>query len=374
MTWNWQLENWPHFDYDKSALLDLEGKFMYQSGVLLGTYKHLSDEDKDTFIIDQMTQEALKTSEIEGEHLDRERLHDSIQRNFGLEEDALNSQKRILPAEQGIADLMMDLFCTFATPLTHDILFNWHTMLTKGRRDLFDIGQYRTHTEPMQVFSGNINAAKVQFEAPPSASVTSEMDQFIEWFNKTAPEGKEPMSALARAGMAHLYFVCIHPFEDGNGRIGRAIVDKALAQSLGHPTLIALSHTIQAHRKIYYDMLEHNNKTIQITDWLIYFTKMVLEAQEHALNLIDLRIEKTKISDKMRGELNPRQEKVIALLFKDPRAFEGGLDAENYINITGTSRATATRDLQDLVKKEVLSRTGVLKGTRYCISRGHTHP
>jgi len=220
----------------------------------------------------------------------------------------------------------------------------------------------------MQVVSGPVHNPRVHFEAPPSKAMRREMTQFIKWLNDTAPGRKNPLSALTRAGIAHLHYVCIHPFEDGNGRIGRAIAEKALSQCLGQPTLIALSHTIQERKKIYYDSLEKNNKDIEITDWLVYFAKTILEAQGYTQKLIDFLIEKSKLYEKLRGKMNTRQEKVIARLFREgPEGFKGGLSAEKYISIAKTSRATATRDLQGLLEIGALQKTGERKYTRYSL-------
>ena len=365
MKWNWQKSDWPQFTYKESVLTDLEACFLRQSGVFLGTLKHVNTEDKNTFIVDLMSTEALKTSEIEGEILNRDSLQSSIRRNFGFDV----KQQKIPLAEQGIAEMMVDVYKTFNRPLSHEQLFAWHKMLMKGRKDLNDLGAYRTHEDLMQVVSGSLHKPKVHFEAPPSKKVSREMTAFVQWFNDSAPGGKDPLPALTRTGIAHLYFVCIHPFEDGNGRVGRAIVEKALSQSLGQPTLIALSHTIQENKKAYYDSLEKNNKDNEITNWLAYFSKTILEAQGYTQKLTDFLIEKSKLYEKLRGKMNARQEKVIARLFrKGPEGFKGGLSAENYLSITKTSRATATRDLQDLVEKGALVKTGERKHTRYWLA------
>ncbi len=154
------------------------------------------------------------------------------------------------PAERGVSEMMVNLYKTFAAPHSHDILFEWHRMLMSGRQDPNDIGRYRPSSEPMPVLSGAMGSPKIHFEAPPSAKVPAEMKQFITWFNRTAPGSAEPLPALTRAGAAHLYFESIHPFEDGNGRIGRALAEKSLAQSLGQPSLIALAATILARRAL----------------------------------------------------------------------------------------------------------------------------
>ncbi len=365
MKWNWQQNDWPEFRYDSSALNELESRFLLQSGMLQGTLKHIGEEDKMRLTVDLMSTEAINTSQIEGEILDRDSVQSSIRRNFGLD----TGNQRIPPAEQGIAEMMVDLYRTFNEPLSHSKLFNWHKMLTSGRRDLADIGRYRTHEDAMQVVSGAMHDPKIHFKAPPSKDMQGEMSRFIDWFNQCAPETESPLPALTRAGIAHLYFVCVHPFEDGNGRIGRAISEMALSQYLGQPTLLALSYTIQSAKKAYYRKLELNNKDLEITDWLQYFAETILAAQNYSQRLIDFLIAKIHLYDRLRGQLNYRQDKVIARMYREGlEGFEGGLSAENYISITNTSRATATRDLQDLVEKGALVRTGERKHTRYWLN------
>ncbi len=365
MTWNWQQTDWPNFQWKAEALAELEAQFLRQSGVLLGAAKHLNEDDEQQLIVDIITSEAMKTSEIEGEYLDRDSVQSSIRRNFGLDTD----NRRVKPAERGIADMMSGLYRHFDQPLSHATLNKWHRLLVSARQDLNDIGRYRTHEEAMQVISGRLDKPTIHFEAPPSNTVTKEMDRYINWFADTAPNGKTPLPPLTRAGIAHLYFVCIHPFEDGNGRIGRAIAEKALSENVGAPTLIALSQTIESQRKSYYEALERNNKDNEITDWLIYFAKTILDAQNTSLSMIDFLIEKTKLYDRVRGKLNTRQEKVLERIFREGiHGFKGGLSAENYISITGTSRATATRDLNSLVDCQVLVKTGERKGVRYWLN------
>ena len=361
-TWNWQRADWPNFQYESPMLKVLEDDFLRRSGRLLGAYLHVTEEEKLTLAIDLLSDEALKTSEIEGELLNRESVQSSIRRRLGLATD----RRSVKPAEAGIAEMMVDLYRNFRQPLSLDMLFGWHSMIMNGRRDVECIGAYRKHIDPMQVVSGRIDTPTIHFEAPPSSRVPKEMKRFIDWFNKTAPEGKVPLPALTRTGIAHLYFESIHPFEDGNGRIGRAIAEKVVAQSTGKPAMVALSQTIYTHRKRYYEMLEASNKSIRIDAWLDYFAKTILEAQENYQKLVEFIIHKAKFYDRFRDHLNERQQKVIARMFREGIAgFKGGLSAENYIAITGTSRATATRDLQDLVEKHAFTKTGIGKGTRY---------
>jgi Fic family protein len=211
----------------------------------------------------------------------------------------------------------------------------------------------------MQVVSGPIHKRTVHFEAPPSARVPAEMKRFVAWFNDSAPSGEKALPALTRAARAHLYFVCIHPFEDGIARIGRALAEKALAQNLGQSTLIALAYTIERKRKDYCAELEHNNKELPIDDWMTYFANTVLQAQDNAMKRVDFYIAKAKFCAKFRDQLNERQAKVVARMFREGGdGFKGGLSADNYISISKTSRATATRDLQDLLEKGALTKNG----------------
>ncbi len=362
MTWNWEEPNWPNFSYKSEALQLLEEQFLRQSGEFVGACKHIGPGDQETLKIELISEEAVKTSEIEGEILNRDSVQSSLRHQLGLGTE----KPGIEPAERGVAQMMADLYRSFAGPLDDATLFNWHSMLLSGARDIKVIGGYRTHTDPMQVVSGPDYKRTVHFEAPPSQRMPSEMTRFIAWFNDTAPTGKTPLPALTRAGIAHLYFVCIHPFEDGNGRIGRAIAEKSLAQNLNQPSLIALAYTIERKRKDYYAALERNNKDLEITAWLTYFASTILEAQRNTIHRVDFFVAKAKFYEQFRGQFNERQDRVIARLFKEGiDGFKGGLSAENYISIAKTSRATATRDLQDLVEKGALTKTGTLRHTRY---------
>ena len=363
--WNWQLKEWPHFTYDEDALKDLELKFSQNTGTVLGAFKHVNDNAKEQFIVEILSNEALKTSEIEGEYLDRDSIQSSIKKNLGLAVD----KRKVAPAEFGISEMMVDLYRNYHIPLAHEQLFNWHNMLTNGRRDLTDIGRYRTHEDAMQVVSGGLDKPNVHFEAPPSIKMEQEMEQFVSWFNTTHNKDQNSISPLVRAGMSHLYFVCIHPFEDGNGRMARALAEKSISLSVGQPALISLSKTIESNKKAYYESLENNNKSNEITNWLVYFANTILEAQADTLKLIDFLIEKAKFFDRYNALMNERQLKVIKRLFDSGhQGFEGGLSADNYTRIAKTSASTATRDLKDMVDKNMLIKTGELKGTRYWLN------
>jgi Fic family protein len=365
MKWNWQRTDWPEFSWDAARLRRAEEQFLVQGGTVAGVLKHLDAADREQLTIEAISTEALTTSEIEGEILDRANVQSSIRRQFGLEAGG----KKAKPAEQGIAEMMVHLYRSFAEPLSEALLFNWHRMVMKGRRGLHDVGSYRTGGEPMRVVSGTLHQPRIHFEAPPSSRVPKEIARFVEWFNCTGPTGTEALPALTRAGIAHLYFESIHPFEDGNGRLGRAISEKAMAQSLGHPTLTALAASILIRRKDYYEQLEAANKDNEITRWLTWFAGVAIEAQRRTEARIEFLLDKTRLLDRLRGEINHRQQKaLLRVLQEGPEGFKGGLSASNYATITNASAATATRDLADLVAKGALVRTGELRHARYFLA------
>ena len=370
MTFNWQKPDWPHFSWDHARLTQDEARFLLEMGTFVGVTKHLNSEEQLKFRIESLSLEALTTSQIEGEMLDRISVQSSIRRQFGLAVDPRTKGKaKVRKAEQGIAEMTVDLHRGFAQPLSEDMLFNWHRMIMQGRTDLQAIGQYRTGSEPMQVVSGSIHMPKVHFEAPPSKAMPREMKRFIAWFNRTAPTGKSPLPTLTRAGIAHLYFVSIHPFEDGNGRLARALTEKALSQGLGQPTLIALAATILKKHKSYYDSLETANKRNEITKWLGWSATTVMEAQRRTMAGLEFLLAKTRLLDRLRGQLNPRQEKALHRMLREGQeGFEGGLSANNYMTITGASPATATRDLAGLVDHQALTRQGDRRYARYCLA------
>jgi Fic family protein len=365
MTWNWQKPDWPDFSWNEALLRNAEERFLLEAGMFVGTVKHLSPADHEQLIVEAMSVEAMTTSEIEGETLDRGSVQSSIRKQLGFAADNVRAK----PAEQGIAEMMVDLYRSFSDPLSDEMLFAWHRMLTKGRRDLRYIGGYRQNTEPMQVVSGALYSPRVHFEAPPSSQTPKEMARFVNWFNRTRPGGGAPLPTLTRAGIAHLYFESIHPFEDGNGRIGRAISEKALAQSLGQPTLTVLAATILTRRKEYYAALEEANRKSEITRWLLWFAGVAIEAQRRTEATIEFLIDKTRLLDRLRGQLNERQEKALLRMLREgPEGFKGGLSAGNYERITGASPATTTRDLADMVAKGALIRTGERRHARYALS------
>ncbi|RYY25314.1 MAG: Fic family protein [Chitinophagaceae bacterium] len=347
--YNWQQKDWPDFSYDpdgiKETLYLFAEKTGHVGGILLGLPADLQLE---TFI-DMMVAEAIKSSAIEGEYLNRNDVMSSIRNNLGL-----NIIPERVPDNRaiGIGELMIDVRNSFREPMTREKLFSWHKMLMLGSGHV-NAGAWRTHAEPMQVISGSHANPKIHYEAPPSAAVPSEMEKFINWFNDTAPgQAHEIKMPPIRAAIAHLYFETIHPFEDGNGRIGRAIAEKALSQGIGRPALLSLSKTIEKNKKDYYNALEHAQKNNEITAWLVYFVNTILTAQQDAEQVIGFTLKKVKFYDRFSKQLNERQLAAISRMLEEgPDGFAGGMSAKKYMIITKTSKATATRDLQDLAVK-----------------------
>lgn len=343
-------------------MLDFAGQVGHVSGLL----EALPEEVHMAAIVDMMVAEAIKTSEIEGEYLSRQDVFSSIRNRLGLSEIPIPVKDK---KAQGAGELMADVRNTFASPLTEEKLLAWHTTLMRENRRIA-VGAWRTHEGPMQVVSGAIGKERVHFEAPPSSQVPKEMDRFIEWFNNTAPGGKQEMKkAPVRSAIAHLYFETIHPFEDGNGRIGRAVAEKALSQTLGRPALLSLSQVIEADKKAYYAALETAQKSNEITPWINYFVSIVLAAQQQASRSIAFILKKAKFFDRFKDVMNDRQLKVIRrMLDAGSEGFEGGMTANKYIAITKASKATATRDLQQLVELGVLVGQGGGRSTHYNIA------
>ncbi len=370
MKYNWQQSDWPDFKYDVSIVQDVLFAFAEKTGQVSGIIKSLPDNIQTDAIIDLMVSEAIKTSEIEGEYLSRSDVMSSIRHNLGLDTDTtLTADRRA----KGAADLMIDVRNSYQEALTEEKLFQWHEMLLGGQRRKLDVGMWRTHEEPMQIISGPIGKWKIHFEAPPSDKVPEEMANFINWFNSTAPEGKDEIkNPVIRSAIAHLYFESIHPFEDGNGRIGRAISETALSQGLGRPTLLSLSETIEEKKKNYYDALKNAQKSNEITDWIIYFSNAILDAQIRAEENIEFILAKTKFFDYFKDQLNDRHLKVIRkMLDAGVAGFEGCMSAKKYVAITKTSTATATRDLKYLSDIGALKQIGGGRSTRYEIPLGN---
>lgn len=355
MKYNWQQVDWPRFRYDVTAFQSDLYRYAESTGRLAGSFPHFSPEMQEQATLELMVAEAVKTSAIEGEFLEREDVMSSIRNNLNLNRPPI-VVKDI--RAQGIAALMVNVRRSYADPLREETFFAWHRMLFPpgAAASNVQVGAWRTHDEPMQVVSGYHGKVKVHFEAPASKDVPREMDRFIAWFNKTAPGQSDAIvPGPVRAAIAHLYFESVHPFEDGNGRLGRALAEKSLSQDLGRPALISLSQLIDGQKKRYYEALEQAQKSNEITSWIGYFVKTIVEAEQSAENLIEFILKKVKFFDLHKSQMNERQQKVVARMLKEgPAGFKGGIHATKYMRIAHCSKATATRDLTELRDKKIL--------------------
>ena len=362
MQYNWQQSDWPNFRYEIAEFEAELLAFADKSGQVNGLLKGLPEKDQTEAVLQVMISEALKTSEIEGEYLSHQDVLSSIRNQLGLNESKERVRDR---ASEGAGELMVAVSNLWDDPLSERTLFSWHSMLMKGTSRI-SVGKWREHETPMQVISNPYGKMKIHFEAPSSSEVPKEMEEYIRWFNNSR---STILQAPVRSAIAHLYFESIHPFEDGNGRIGRAISEKALSQGMGRPAVISLSATIEANKKSYYDALESAQGSNDITGWIAYFVSIVLEAQIQTEQWVEFILRKKQFFDEYQLQLNDRQLHVIKRMLKEgPDGFEGGMNARKYIGLTGVSKATATRDLQNLASKGVFLRLGGGRSVRYELS------
>jgi len=372
MRYIWQHPEWPHFQYEISLeIQDILYQYALETGALSDQLDASSHEDA---VIELMIAEAISTFRIEGEILNPEDVRSSIYRQLGLSNSSQNAKDD--PGAVGIAQLVTSVRDTFNDPLSERQLFDWHRMVMGNaiRLSSSSIGKWRTGREPMQVVSGPIGKEHVHFEAPPSDAVPQKMARFIQWFNNSHPmTGSLKMAGPVRAAITHLYFECIHPFEDGNGRIGRALSEKALSQELQRPVALSLSSAIYRNRQRYYQHLSKASyEQINITPWIGYFVNVVYEAQKLAKDQILFVLQKTQLWKRYGTTLNPRQTRAIQrMLQAGIDGFEGGMNARKYMKIADCSKATATRDLADLVLKGCLSPLpGSGRSARYALVLG----
>ena len=366
MVYNWQQPDWKKFTFNLDEVESNLIEFTRKIGKIEGMLKVLPKKTHLDITISSMVAEALKTSEIEGEYFSRTDVVSSIKNNLGLnpELEKVNDLRAI-----GISELMLDISKSYSEPLSIEKLFSWHKMLMKGNRRI-NSGAWRSQEESMQVISGAFGREKIHFEAPPSSQVPEEMDSFVLWFNDTSPKGKNPIpNASVRSAIAHLYFESIHPFEDGNGRIGRAISEKVISQTAGFPIPLSLSMSINANKKEYYKGLEKAQKSNHITDWIVYFISITLDAQKNLEDLIEFTLKKAEFFEKNKFQMNKRQLKIIKRMLEEGKdGFQGGINARKYVSMTKTSKATATRDLLDLREKKILKVRGEGRSTSYQVN------
>lgn len=354
--YNWQHKNWPEFTFDSSSIDNALMKFMLKAGELKGIISALPEDISTETIIQIMVSEAIKTSEIEGEIINRIDVMSSIRKNLGLPISKEPKDKNAI----GLSQLIIDVRNTYRQPLTEGKILEWHKLLM-GNNHRINAGQWRKGTEPMQVISGSASNPKVHFEAPPSKNISKEMKRFIEWYNKS-----EISSPIIKAAVAHLYFESIHPFEDGNGRIGRSIAEKALSQGFDHSIMFSISKSIEENRSAYYIALQNAQQKLDLTKWIQWFASIIIFAQDDAEKTIQFTVKKVKFFDKYDKNFNERQRKVINRILEEGfNGFKGGMNVKKYISITGTSKATATRDLQELTEMKVFLMNGAGRASSY---------
>lgn len=362
MTYIWQHKSWPKFTYSVDKLHEISISFAQEVGLVNGLVLGLNEELKQEALLELLISEAIKTSEIEGEYMSREDLMSSIKNNLGLQEYIPVKDKRVL----GIAKLMTEINQCIDQELTVDILCYWHKLLLEHNSKI-NVAAWRRGEEPMQVVSGAYGREEVHYEAPPSSRVPIEMEQFFAWYHQPTLPVKDNISkAILKSAIAHLYFETIHPFEDGNGRIGRALAEFTLSQTIESPVILSLSKAIEKGKKEYYEQLKRAQRDLYITEWINYFAQVVLNAQIDAKELIQFTLVKAKFFDQYSQQFNERQLKVINRMFENGLdGFEGGMTAKKYMAITKTSKATATRDLQYLLEIGVFVQEGAGRSVRY---------
>lgn len=361
--YNWNLPHWPDFVYELQQVQSLILEFAQETGEVSGVIQGLPDDLKHETLLELMLSEAVKTSEIEGEHISREDVMSSIKNNLGLNEAPVEVKDQ---RARGVAELMLEVRRSFDYPLSLNMIRMWHDMLMAGVKNV-NAGEWRKGLAPMQIVSGAYGREIVHYEAPPASIVPREMEQFVQWYNKsTFPVKGEVAVAVLKSAIAHLYFESIHPFADGNGRIGRAIAEKALSQSLGRPVMLSLSKIIERNKTDYYAALKEAQRSLEISSWIHYFASVILEAQRDARLMVQFTLKKAQFFDRYKNQLNERQLKVVnKMLEKGADGFEGGMTTRKYISISKTSKATATRDLQELHLIGVFEQEGAGRSIRY---------
>ena len=360
-----QLDDWPAFRWDHAAVSGPLAAVRHRQGRLTGRMDALGFELRSEAVLETLTADVVKSSEIEGEILERSQVRSSIARRLGVDIGGLPPVDRNV---EGVVEMTLDAVGAFDRPLTSERLFGWHAALfPTGRSGMLRIAVGRWRDEeagPMQVVSGPFGREKVHFEAPPASRVAGEMAAFLEWFD--SPDTLDP---VLRAALAHLWFVTIHPFEDGNGRIARAIGDMALARSEGSDQrFYSLSSQIRQDRKGYYEILERTQKgDLDITPWLLWFLACLDRALDDSAGILEDVLRKAAFWQGLAGEpLGERQRKVLNRLLD---GFDGKLTSSKWAKLTKTSPDTALRDINDLVARGILVRDpGGGRSTSYSLA------
>jgi Fic family protein len=356
LTYIWQAGDWPTWRFDLAALAQPLADVSRAQGLLIGRLAEVGIALRDQASLSVLTEDVIKTSEIEGEQLDVASVRSSIARRLGVDIGALAPVDR---HAEGVVEMVLDATANCSAPITRDRLFEWHAALfPTGHSGLarINVGGWRDDvTGPMQVVSGPLRRQRVHFEAPPADRLESETARFLAWANSASNE-----PPLIKAGLAHLWFVTLHPFDDGNGRIARAVGDLFLARADGSPQrFYSLSAQIQSERKAYYDVLEHTQKaSLDVTDWLAWFLATLHRAVDQAQHTLDAALVKTRFWQRWAAPgsaaLNERQVKLLNRLLD---GFDGKLSSSKWAAIAKCSPDTALRDITDLLARGVLRKS-----------------
>lgn len=351
MRYIYQNRDWPEFAWDWSSLSTQLGEVRFRQGHLLGRIAIFGFRVREEASLDALTEEVQKSTEIEGEQLDRTQIRFSIARQLGIDIGALPPTDRSV---DGVVEMMLDATRNFDAPLTDERLFAWHAALFptgySGMQSIRVAGWRDDSAGAMQVVSGPIGRKRVHYEAPAASDIAAHMTAFLAWF-----EDRENCDPLLKAGLAHLWFVTIHPFEDGNGRIGRAIAEMALARSEKSPQrFYSMSAQIRKERKAYYDILENTQKgEMDVTLWMRWFLNCLDHALQDAESVLNIVSTKARFWERLIGvSLNARQR---LMLNKMLDGFQGKLTSTKWAVIAKCSQDTAHRDIVDLIEKGALS-------------------
>ena len=369
--WIWELPEWPSLVFDAHRIQPLLAAAKKSQGLILGKAEMVGLEGLQTHIRDSLTQEALTTSAIEGEKLDPESVRSSVARRLGLDTSGApirEGQRNI----EGLIDVLQDATLNTDLPLTLERLCNWHGALFPtgfSGMQRIDVGALRA--VPMEIVSGAVGHHKVHYAAPSPEGLAVQVDAFLTWFNQTNPNtGSRPMEGLVRASLSHLWFETLHPFDDGNGRIGRAILQLALGQDMGQAgRIVTLSRQIESCKDQYYSELERaqRSKSMDVTAWVEWMLLQISQASEFASRTIDSAVQRIKFQAIMANvALSERQQKTMKkLLDAGPKGYIGGMTTRKHEQIAQTSTPTAARDLIQLEQLGLLKRQGEGRSTRY---------
>lgn len=362
----WQRPNWPHFSMDYEQLTPNLGTCRHLQGQLYQQVNSLGVDLELKTQLESMTEETLKTAEIEGDILNPDSVRSSVANRLGLPTGGLPVAPRSV---DGLVDVLMDATSGDNRPLTAKRLKSWQAALfPTGQSGLYDITTGDWRSEPMQIVSGRMGREKVHYEAPPPQQLEDEMTVFLKWWQESHPS-RGNMDPILRAGIAHYWFVAIHPFDDGNGRIGRALADMALSEGDGAAKrCYSLSSTIMESRDTYYKVLSHtSNGEGDLTKWMSWF----MDCHKYAMQQSQATIGKVMGVSRFwqnvaHLDMNTRQKKALGKLLEvGEDGFTGGLTAKKYLGMVKASRATGTRDLTDLVEKNVLTLEGERRTAKY---------